>query len=133
MYISCFFLAKQIHTRDFDVCVYIKWGCVGLSKKKSQTLRLIILGLTLSTIIEPRHEQICLRSFLLGLTQSELQTTEDGQKLQIWIFRKQRNCTVQVAKNNCADQLRGYCAAISCAGTTDPRLCFRICKSHVFL
>ena len=34
-----------------------------------------------SMIVEPRHEQICLRSFLLSLTQSELSTKEDGQKL----------------------------------------------------
>ena len=37
--------------------------------------------LIFSMIIEPRHEQICIRSFLLGLTQSELSTTDDGQKL----------------------------------------------------
>ena len=43
--------------------------------------RLIILDLTLSMIIESRHEQICLRSFLLDLTQSELSSTEDDQKL----------------------------------------------------
>ena len=42
---------------------------------------IIMISANFSMIIEPRHEQICLRSFLLGLTQSELSTTEDGQKL----------------------------------------------------
>ena len=75
--------------------------------------------------IEPRSEKTGLRGCRPGPTQTGLYSHRRWLQASNFGFRKQRDCTIRVAKTKGADQLRGYREA-------DLRLCFRICKNPVF-
>ena len=53
-----------------------------------------------------------------------VQAQKQARRLKLE-FKKKRDCTIHVVKNNGADLLCIYC-------TADLRLCFRTCKNPVF-
>ena len=73
-------------------------------------------------VCEPRHGKTCCRGFRRGVTQTGLYSHRIWLEDWTFRFRKLRECTIYVAKNKGADQLRGYHAA-------DLRLCLRIYKT----
>ena len=81
--------------------------------------------MNISGSYEPRCENTGLQGFRPGPTQTGLYSHRRWLETCNFGFRKKRDCTIRVAKNKAADQLRGYREA-------DLRLCFRICNKPVF-
>ena len=74
---------------------------------------------------KPRRQKTGLRGFRPGPTQTRLGNHRRWLETWNFGFRKQRHCTIQVAKTKALISFGGYREA-------DLRLCFRICENPVF-
>ena len=72
--------------------------------------------------VRKKTSNLCFRP---GQTQTSLYKHRRWLEAGNFPLRKKRNCTIHVAKNKGADQLRSYCEA-------DLHHCFRLCKLLVF-